>query len=170
MDRAKITAGLGTILVAALAAALTHYLDNANWERQHKVEQQEYRQLQAEKVFDSVTTLISRFVAANNAVNVYKQGPPSKEKELRNETLLQRQLEFETAYPLQRVMVGLYFSDTTSKAFERMADLVGRAYTETQGNIVRGADQHLQSAQVLTDKLTTLATMMASELAKGITK
>ena len=50
---------------------------------------------------------------------------------MRNETLLRRQLEFETAYPLQRVMDCL-FRHHVQGIFERMADLVERAYTETQ--------------------------------------
>jgi hypothetical protein len=170
VNRDKLLGGVGALLVAALVAAFTHYLDDAAWSRQHAVERQEYRQLQAEKVFDSVTTVISRFIAAAEAINIYKQDAIPKDKGLLNEALLQRQLDFETAFPLERLMVKLYFSDSTYTAFDRTFALVGSSYTETQQNLRPGAAQNMASLKALTRQLELVASMMAAELTNGMEK
>jgi hypothetical protein len=163
VNRDKLLGGVGALLVAALVAGFTHYLDGAAWLRQHNVERQEYRQLQAEKVFDSVTTVISR-------INIYRQDAIPKDKGLLNEALLQRQLDFETAFPLERVMVKLYFSDSTYAAFDRTFALVGSSYTETQQNLRPGAAQNMASLKALTRQLELVSSMMAAELTNGMAK
>jgi hypothetical protein len=167
-NRAKIMSGLGALLLALVIAGFTHSMDKANWATQHAVERTEYRQLQAEKVFDSVTTLISRVMAMADATNVYHQYDSQQMKDSLGKVLLARLMDFEVALPAARAKIKLYFSDSTYRKFEGSFPLMQGSYVETLQNIKPRAPQHLKATAALLKHMNELAAMMASELANGI--
>ncbi|MEY2527691.1 MAG: hypothetical protein QOE73_2462 [Verrucomicrobiota bacterium] len=170
--RATITGGVGAILIAVVVGAITHSLDRYNWEQQHKTERLEYREVQAEKVFDSVTASISRFTAAAVAVGIYSQAEPVRVRDSLVKVLMTRMQEFEVQLPIAAAKVKLYFSDSTYKTFDRTRFLMSRVYCEAVDNLPKRPPERDEiKALVAFDKhMTELATMMESELANGITK
>jgi hypothetical protein len=167
-NRAKIMSGLGALLVALAIAGFTHSMDKANWATEHAVERAEYRQLQAEKVFDSVTTLISRVMTMAHAINVHHQNDSRQVKDSLSKVMLARLQDFEVALPAARAKIKLYFSDSTYRKFEESFPLMSRSYLETLRNIEPGAPQNLDVTAALLKHMNELAAMMASELANGI--
>jgi hypothetical protein len=170
--RATITGGVGAILIAVVVAAITHGLDRYNWEQQHKTERLEYREVQGEKVFDSVAAAISRFTAAGAAVDIYHQGDPVKVRDSLTKVLMTRMQEFEMQLPIAAAKVKLYFSDSTYKTFDRTRSLMSPVYFEAVNNLLKRPPepQEINAFAAFEKHTTELATMMESELANGITK
>lgn len=171
-NHARITGGLGALLVAAVVAGFTHYLDNANWSRQHEIERNEYRQLQAEQAFDSVTTPMSRFAETGFSIYIYHATDSRALKDSLGKVLLRHLEAFEVALPVAEVKIKLYFSDATNKKFLQSQQLMRNAWFEADNNIHDGkpmAEAPIDGFTRLRTHLSTLATMMESELADGIT-
>jgi hypothetical protein len=169
--RAKMLGGMGALLIAVVAGAITHTLDRYNWEQQHKTERLEYRQLQAEKTFDSVTIYMSRFAADAFSLAIYHNSDAHSVKDSLTKALLLRLQEFEVQRPIADVKIKLYFSDSTYKTFQGTLKKMRYAYIEAESNLGPGpgALKPIVGLTAFQDHMRELATLMEVELADGIT-